>query len=77
MTLLTTHRNANLFAELHDRDLTEKEQEIVKARTEHMKKMFEEYEKRELKRKISELQIVCPDMSEEEIHQALKMFNGR
>lgn len=62
---------------MQDRKLTEKEEEIVKARTQHMKNMYEEYEKRELKRKIEELKVVCPDFMEEEIADALKLCDGK
>lgn len=41
------------------------------------RKMFEEYEKRERKRKVAELQEVCPDISPEEAEQALEMCDGR
>ena len=69
-------RNNNLFQELQKRSLTDKEQEIVAARTSHMQKMFEEYEKREKKRKVQELMVVCPDMTEKELECALTMYDG-
>lgn len=41
------------------------------------RKMFEEYERRERRRKVGELQEVCPDISTEEAEQALVMCDGR
>ena len=73
---IETSKNSNLFQELQDRALTDKEQEIVKARTAHMQKMFEVYEKREKKRKVQELLTVCPDMTEAEVSLALEMYDG-
>ena len=71
-----TARNCNLFQELQGRNLTDKEQEIVQARTAHMKKMYEEYERREKKRKVEELMGVCPDMTEKEVEVALEFYDG-
>lgn len=39
--------------------------------------MFEEYERRERKRKVAELQEVCPDLGEEEAEKALELCDGR
>jgi len=73
---IETSRNNNLFQELQGRNLTEKEQEIVNARTAHMQKMLEVYEEREKKRKVEELMVVCPDMTEREVECALEMYDN-
>lgn len=39
--------------------------------------MFEEYERRERKRKVAELREVCPDLREEEAERALQLCDGR
>ena len=41
------------------------------------RKMFEEYERRELRRKVAELQEVCPDCSTQEAEKALELCDGR
>ena len=41
------------------------------------RKMFEEYEKRELRRKVAELREVVPDLSDGEAETALRMCDGR
>lgn len=65
-----------MFQSLEGRSLTEEEQAVIDARVALQRKMFEEYEKREHKRKIIELREVCPDISEEEAEKALEMCNN-
>ena len=65
-----------MFQSLEERSLTEEEQAVIDARVALQRKMFEEYEKREHKRKIIELREVCPDISEEEAEKALEMCNN-
>jgi hypothetical protein len=41
------------------------------------RRMFEEYERRERRRRVAELREVCPGLSEEEAEQALELCDGR
>ncbi|KAL4451372.1 hypothetical protein ABPG77_009444 [Micractinium sp. CCAP 211/92] len=72
-----THRTENLFQSLEERTLTEEEQRIIQQRVALQRRMFEEYERRERKRKVAELQEVCPDLGEEEAEKALELCDGR
>ncbi|PRW21070.1 Transforming growth factor beta regulator 1 [Chlorella sorokiniana] len=74
---IQTKRTDNLFQSLEERTLTEDEQRIIEQRVALQRKMFEEYERRERKRKVVELQDVCPDISEEEAEKALELCDGR
>lgn len=41
------------------------------------RRMFEEYERRERRRKVAELLEVCPDLGEDEAERALQLCDGR
>lgn len=64
-------RTENLFQSLEQRSLTVEEQAVIDARVALQRKLFEEYEKRERRRKIAEVLEVCPDITEEEAEKAL------
>lgn len=55
----------------------EEEQSIIQQRISLQRKMLEEYERRELRRKVLELQDICQGLSDQEAEMALKLTNGR
>ena len=61
----------------HDRALTHAEQLIIDQRVALQRKMFEEYEQRERRRKVAELQELCPDLTAAEATAALELCGGR
>ena len=71
-----SRRTENLFEALEKRTLTAEEQAVIDERVAHQRRMFEQFEKRERIRKITELREVCPDISEEEAERALDLCNG-
>ncbi|KAK9807622.1 hypothetical protein WJX72_004551 [[Myrmecia] bisecta] len=74
---IATCRSADLFKQLESRSLTKEEQNIVTQRVALQRKMFQEYEKRERKRKVAEILSFCQDVTEEEALKALEFCNDR
>eukprot|EP00887_Chlorella_sp_A99_P007228 scaffold2.g7228.t1 len=74
---IATHRANNLFHTLEQRSLTEEEQGIIEQRVALQRKMFEEYERRERRRKVAELREVVPDLTEAQAEAALALCDGR
>ncbi|KAK9824373.1 hypothetical protein WJX72_009819 [[Myrmecia] bisecta] len=74
---IQTSRSENLFQELDRRSLTPAEEEIVAQRVALQRKMLEEYEKRDRKRKVQEVMEICVDLTVEEAEAALKQFGWR
>ncbi|KAK9839324.1 hypothetical protein WJX81_008143 [Elliptochloris bilobata] len=72
-----THKTEDLFKQLETRSLTKTEEEIIQQRVAHQRKMFEEYEKRERRRKVEAVQSVCPDVTDAEAVKALELCNDR
>lgn len=85
------HRCDNLFQQLESRTLTAEEEAVIQQRVAFQRKMFEEYEKREQKRKVcrwalrsrqhastqvEELQGMMPELTNEEAAAALELCNG-
>lgn len=54
-TMPNSHRCDNLFQQLESRTLTAEEEAVIQQRVAFQRKMFEEYEKREQKRKVRDL----------------------
>ncbi|KAL6784666.1 hypothetical protein ACKKBF_B02710 [Auxenochlorella protothecoides x Auxenochlorella symbiontica] len=73
---IATQKNDNLFQDLETRTLTTREQDIISQRVALQRRLFEEYEKREMVRKIQELREVCPQISEAAAARALELCNG-
>ncbi|KAK9803111.1 hypothetical protein WJX73_005483 [Symbiochloris irregularis] len=74
---ITTHKVDNLFEHMESSELSEELQNVIQQRVQLQRKMLEEYEKRETKRKVAEIRDVCPDVTEEEAGKALEMCNGK
>jgi len=70
-------RTDNLFKQLDERKLTEEEELIIQKRVEMQRKMFQEYEKREQKRKVSELQAIIPELKTEDAEKVLVACNWK
>ncbi|KAK9857596.1 hypothetical protein WJX84_011650 [Apatococcus fuscideae] len=75
--LIQTHQTKDLFKQLETRSLTEDEESVIQQRVALQRKMFAEYEKRDMARKVAEILSVCPSITEEEAAKALDMSNGR
>ena len=73
---IESKRSENVFHELRERDLTEAEQAIIAQRCALQRRMLEEYEKRELRRKVVELTELCPEVDEGAAKAALEACGG-
>jgi hypothetical protein len=70
-------RSSRFFDALQGRSLTREEQDIIDQRVALQRKMFAEYERRELRRKVAELQEICPGLAGAEAVAALELCGGR
>ena len=57
-------------------DETSGANEAMSARTQHQQQIYEEYEGREMARKVREIRNVCPTLDDEEAERALRIFDG-
>eukprot|EP00775_Hariotina_reticulata_P011190 gene11190-11340_t len=75
--VIERRRAENIFKQLDERSLTEEEQRIIQQRVEWQRTLLWEYEKREHKRKVKELQDLWPELSDAAAARALELCHGK
>ncbi|KAF8065639.1 hypothetical protein HT031_003240 [Scenedesmus sp. PABB004] len=70
-------RTDNIFKQLDERSLTDDEQRIIHQRVELQRRLLEEYEKREQRRKVGELRDMFPELAEAAAQRALDLCGGK
>ncbi|KAK9799422.1 hypothetical protein WJX73_008139 [Symbiochloris irregularis] len=74
---IPTRRSKNLFHELDSRALRPEEQRIIEQRVSLQRKLSDQYERNERKRKAEELIELCSDLTLEQAHWALAVHDYR
>ena len=73
---IESKRCENLFQELRERELSQAEEAIIAQRCALQRRMLQEYERRELRRKVAELTAICPQLDEGAARAALEACDG-